>query len=63
MRDIDIGDFIFLGVGRHFEIGKGEAVVVVQSLRVAAADGIAIEHIVADVESIGSKGNIETVGS
>ncbi len=61
LGDINVGDFVFLRVGRHLEVGEGKAVVVVEALRVAAADRVAVEHIVADVETVGSESNVEAV--
>ena len=62
VRDIDIGHLIFLRIGRDGKVGESEAVVVIETFRVTGNDGISVEHIVADIQAVGSQGNIKAVG-
>ena len=49
---VDVGDLIFLGVGRHGKVREGETAIIVEAFGVAGTDRVTVKHIVTDVHIV-----------
>ncbi len=60
---IDIGDLVDVRVSLNLEIGESEAVVVVQLALCIGIHRVAVEHRLANIDSLGGKGDVIAVGA